>query len=100
MATPLRQIPLQDLPNLPLPSQKIRTDADVHTWKSTQGYKDYAAFVGMVNECVVGVYMPWDSGGGEELEVCTDRYFYFWIFCFWVILFVCLKASTNFHDDR
>jgi serine/threonine-protein phosphatase 2A activator len=78
MTIPLRQIPLQDLPNLSLPAQKICTDADVHTWKSTQGYKDYAAFVGMVNEYVVGVYMPWDDGGGEELEgceVCMDHYF-------------------------
>ncbi|KIM71950.1 hypothetical protein PILCRDRAFT_747374, partial [Piloderma croceum F 1598] len=72
MANSLRQIPLQDIPNLPLPAHKIRTDADVHTWKSTQGYKDYAAFVGMVNECVVGVYMPWDDGG-EELEGAVTK---------------------------
>jgi hypothetical protein len=71
MAIPLRQIPLQDLPNLPLPAHKIRTDADVHTWKSTQGYKDYAAFVGIVNECVVGVHMPWDDEGVGCGEVCT-----------------------------
>jgi hypothetical protein len=79
-AAPL-QIPLQEILRLPLPTLRIRTDADVEVWKSTRGYRDYALFVRMLNESVVGVSLPWDADGKGYCEVCM-----FFLSCFIFIL--------------
>ncbi|KAF7967152.1 hypothetical protein HWV62_35688 [Athelia sp. TMB] len=61
MASPpaLRHIPAAALPALPLPTQKIHTDADVAAWKATTGYADYLRFLGLLNAAVVGVALPY-----------------------------------------
>jgi len=57
----LRKIELGDLEaSGTYPSPKIRTDADVELWKTTQSYRDYGLFLQRLNEAVVGVYLPWN----------------------------------------
>ena len=68
LPAPLRQIFPSAIESLPLPSLKIHTDSDVESWKSTQGYRDYAIFIRMLNESAVGVSLPWDGG---MCEVCV-----------------------------
>ena len=58
---PLRQVELEFVANLPTPSQKIRSEEDVHAWRLTRGYQDYSLFLRRLNESVVGRYLPWTS---------------------------------------
>ncbi|KAJ7639392.1 serine/threonine-protein phosphatase 2A activator 1 [Roridomyces roridus] len=54
----LREIALSDIPDLELPSLKIHTDEDVATWQKSRSYRDYAIFLGRLNESVVGMGIP------------------------------------------
>ncbi|KAF7972229.1 hypothetical protein HWV62_18632 [Athelia sp. TMB] len=69
MASPpaLRHIPAAALPALPLPTQKIHTDADVAAWTATTGYADYLRFLGILNAAIVGVALPYTPPA--EIEV-------------------------------
>jgi|SRR5882762_9122117 len=73
----LRQILLPAVSSLPLPTLKIHTDVDVESWKSTQGYHDYALFLRVLNESVVGVSLPLDAKDVDldGCEVCIYRVF-------------------------
>ncbi|KNZ80803.1 Serine/threonine-protein phosphatase 2A activator 1 [Termitomyces sp. J132] len=57
----LRRIPLSELGKLGVPGSKIKTDADVLAWKTTQSYRDYAVFLRRLNESVVGQFLPCTS---------------------------------------
>ena len=67
LAPALRHIPAAALAALPLPTQKIHTEEDVETWKGTMGYSDYLLFLGILNEAVVGVQLPYTPPA--EIEV-------------------------------
>ncbi|KAH8094503.1 Phosphotyrosyl phosphatase activator [Cristinia sonorae] len=56
--TLLRQVSIAELPVLPLPSLKIKTEEDVLNWRDTQGYRDYGLFLRRLNESVVGQVLP------------------------------------------
>ena len=54
---------MADLPPLPTidsiigldePIPKIKTEEDVHSWKTTSGFQNYALFIQRLNEAVVG----------------------------------------------
>lgn len=55
----LRQIDASALPSLPLPTQKIHTDADIEVWRRTSGYADYMLFLKGLNEAVVDIELGW-----------------------------------------
>ncbi|KAG7444642.1 Phosphotyrosyl phosphatase activator [Guyanagaster necrorhizus] len=57
----LRRIPLSEVPNLQLPTQKIQSDEAVEAWKTTRGYQDYALYLRRLNEAVVGCTLPWEN---------------------------------------
>ncbi|KIP11020.1 hypothetical protein PHLGIDRAFT_21917 [Phlebiopsis gigantea 11061_1 CR5-6] len=57
----LRLVPFRSVATLPVPNQKIKTEEDVHLWRSTRGYADYGLFLRRLNEAVVGRYLPWSS---------------------------------------
>ena len=58
---PLRHADVASVPNLPVLSQKIRTEEDVYAWRRTRGYGDYGLFLRRLNESVVGYFLPWTS---------------------------------------
>ena len=58
---PLRHVDASSVSNLPSPSQKIRSEEDVHAWRLTRGYQDYELFLRRLNESVVGHMLPWTS---------------------------------------
>ena len=65
---PLRYISPENLATLhDLPTPKIRTDADVETWKRTNGYADYAIFLRWLSEAVVGCSLPWVNNNQSEV---------------------------------
>ena len=72
----LREITLESLPTEPtsengfIPTNKIRFDEDVATWKNTRGFQDYTLFLRRLDQSVTGVLLPWD--GGEPSEVYPD----------------------------
>ncbi|OCH89595.1 Phosphotyrosyl phosphatase activator [Obba rivulosa] len=55
---PLRRVSISELDPDQLPVPKIRTDADVEYWKTTQGYQDYGLFLRRLSEAVVGRFLP------------------------------------------
>ncbi|KAK1219461.1 Serine/threonine-protein phosphatase 2A activator 1 [Marasmius sp. AFHP31] len=57
----MNQVPLSDLPQLEIPTQKIRSDQDIEIWRSTRSYRDYSIFLRRLNESVVGFNLPWSS---------------------------------------
>ncbi|KAI0090223.1 hypothetical protein BDY19DRAFT_939099 [Irpex rosettiformis] len=69
----LRHISINAVTQLPptTPTQKIRTDADLETWRTTTGYRDYAVFLRQLNESVVGYYLPWSSSSPREATIST-----------------------------
>ncbi|KAN0133332.1 Serine/threonine-protein phosphatase 2A activator 1 [Lactarius tabidus] len=63
----LRYISPENLAGLhDLPTPKIRTDADVETWKHTNGYADYSIFLRWLSEAVVGCSLPWANNNQSE----------------------------------
>lgn len=46
---------------------KIRTDADVETWKYTNGYADYSIFLRWLSEAVVGCSLPRTNSNQSEV---------------------------------
>ncbi len=65
---PLRQIPLTELPHLPLPTLKIQTDDDVGFWKTTRSFNDYRIFLRRLNESVVGCFLPWEPSRRSQVR--------------------------------
>ncbi|KAG6816667.1 hypothetical protein H0H87_004027 [Tephrocybe sp. NHM501043] len=49
----LRQINLSELPTLPLPGPKIRTDGDLLAWKTKRSYQEYAIFLRRLSESAI-----------------------------------------------
>jgi hypothetical protein len=71
---PLRYISPENLAALRAwPTPKIRTDADVETWKQTRGYSDYSLFLQWVNEAAVGYSLPWTSDNRSEVKQFSVR---------------------------
>ena len=71
---PLRNIPPENLAALrSYPTPKIRTDADVESWKQTQGFSDYSLFLQWLNEAVVGCYLPWTNDDRSEVKQTFAR---------------------------
>jgi len=70
----LRQIPLDDIANLPLPEQLIKTDHDVETWRTTRSYQDYAVFLRRLTESVIGVFLPWSSDSDSPVCRSTSHF--------------------------
>ncbi|KAK0470358.1 uncharacterized protein EV420DRAFT_109028 [Desarmillaria tabescens] len=62
----LRSIPLSKVPDLELPTQKIRSDEAVEAWKATRGYEDYSLYLRRLNEAVVGYTLPWESPNASQ----------------------------------
>ncbi|KAK0199408.1 hypothetical protein DFS33DRAFT_1400722, partial [Desarmillaria ectypa] len=62
----LRSIPLSEVPNLELPTQKIQSDEAVEAWKATHGYEDYSLYLHRLNEAVVGYTLPWESPNASQ----------------------------------
>lgn len=59
---PLRHVSMSLVADLNSPPiQKIRTEEDVHVWKTTTGYRDYGLFLRRLTESVVGYSLPWSS---------------------------------------
>ncbi|KAF9048931.1 serine/threonine-protein phosphatase 2A activator 1 [Panaeolus papilionaceus] len=55
----LRSVSVDQLSQLTLPVQKIKTDQDVEHWKSTRSYWDYMIFLRRLNESCVGQVLPY-----------------------------------------
>lgn len=53
------------------PKLRIRTDAEVETWKHTSGYRTYANFLRRLNESVAGYELPLEDSGTDS-EVCDQ----------------------------
>ncbi|KAI0926334.1 hypothetical protein AcV5_008826 [Taiwanofungus camphoratus] len=58
---PLRCVSTSDLRLDDTPTLKIRTDDDVHFWRSTRAYQDFGIFLRRLNESVVGYTLPWSE---------------------------------------
>lgn len=74
---PLRRISPENLATFhDPPTPKIRTDADVETWKHTNGYADYSLFLHWLSEAVVGCSLPRTNDNQSEVwrtRVCVAR---------------------------
>lgn len=68
---PLRCVSTSDLRLDDTPTLKIRTDDDVHFWRSTRAYQDFGIFLRRLNESVVGYTLPWS----EPLNEVGDSFF-------------------------
>jgi hypothetical protein len=88
---PLRQIRLLSIPTPPLPTLRIRTDADVGTWTSTSGYQVFKVFVRVLDECVVGVEMPLE-GVRAGCEVCAFLLVFFFGLEFLILFYLFLRS--------
>lgn len=55
---PLPEIAPEKSKQLSNPALRIRTEEDVHLWKSTTGYKNYLLFLQRLSESVVGHTIP------------------------------------------
>ncbi|KAL5525897.1 hypothetical protein ACEPAG_7235 [Sanghuangporus baumii] len=65
---PLPEAKAEDTKKLEVPTLKIRTDADVESWKSTKGYQNYLLFLHRLSEAVVGHALPEHTDGTAEMS--------------------------------
>ncbi|OCB84783.1 Phosphotyrosyl phosphatase activator [Sanghuangporus baumii] len=70
---PLPKVKAEDAKNLEAPTLKIRTDTDVESWKSTEGYQNYLLFLHRLSEAVVGHVLPERIDGTTEMSSLDRR---------------------------
>ncbi|TRM62086.1 hypothetical protein BD626DRAFT_537814 [Schizophyllum amplum] len=64
----LREVPISTVERLPeLPSQKIKSDHDIETWRTTRSYYDFSLFIRRLCESVVGRTLPYEPQETSEL---------------------------------